>query len=62
MKKKFDCVKMKNDIQAAMYAEMKEMPPEEQRAYIHRRAEEFWKTIGGGRPKPRKGRRQKQRV
>ena len=46
MKKTFDCVKMKNDIQAAMYAEMKNMTPEEQLEYIKRRAKDFWKKMG----------------
>lgn len=53
MKKTFDCVKMKNDIQAAMYAEMKNMPQEEQREYIKQRAKDFWKKMGIERPTPK---------
>ncbi|GHT11910.1 hypothetical protein AGMMS4956_05670 [Bacteroidia bacterium] len=45
--KDFDCVKMKNDIQAKIYAETKDMSFEELRAYINRNLEgdTFWQRI-----------------
>ncbi len=49
MKKKFDAVEMKNDIQAAMYAEMKGMTPKARLQYIRRRAAEFRKLSTDGR-------------
>ena len=51
MKKKFDCVEMKNGIQAKMYEQMKNMTPDEQLEFIHQRAEDFWKKFGKDRPK-----------
>ena len=35
IEKKFDCVKMKNDIQAKIYAEIKDMNTAERIAYFH---------------------------
>jgi len=35
MTKKFDCVKMKNDIQAKIYAETKDMSFKELKAYLN---------------------------
>ena len=35
--KKFDCVQMKNDIQAKIYAETKDMNFEEHKAYLENR-------------------------
>jgi hypothetical protein len=46
---------MKNDIQAALYAEMKGLSPEEQRAFIHAKAAEFWRRVGRERPVVKKG-------
>jgi hypothetical protein len=45
--KDFDCVKMKNDIQAKIYAEIKDMSTEELLAYFNRNLEgdEFWQRI-----------------
>jgi hypothetical protein len=45
--KEFDCVRMKNDIQAKIYAETKDMNFEELRAYIDSkpRGDSFWKQI-----------------
>ncbi|MDR1918410.1 MAG: hypothetical protein LBQ65_02045 [Tannerellaceae bacterium] len=45
--KEFDCVRMKNDIQAAIYAETKDMNFEELRAYIDKKLEGdiFWERI-----------------
>ena len=37
----FDCVKMKNDIQAKIYEEIKDMSPEERIAYFNRAGSEF---------------------
>ena len=37
--KTFDCVKMKNDIQAKIYAETKDMTTSELLAYFNRQAE-----------------------
>jgi hypothetical protein len=47
--KEFDCVRMKNDIQAKIYAETKDMNFEELRAYIDNklRGDSFWKRITG---------------
>jgi hypothetical protein len=45
--KDFDCVKMKNDIQAEIYAETKDMNFNELRAYLdnHLQDNTFWKRI-----------------
>jgi hypothetical protein len=45
--KEFDCVKMKNDIQAKIYAETKDMSFKELRAYIDGKLQDdsFWKRI-----------------
>jgi hypothetical protein len=45
--KDFDCVQMKNEIQAKIYAETKDMTFEELRAYLDRRLEgdAFWQRI-----------------
>jgi hypothetical protein len=45
--KDFDCVKMKNDIQAKIYAETKDMSTAELLAYFNRNLEgdEFWQRI-----------------
>ncbi|GHV67917.1 hypothetical protein FACS1894199_14310 [Bacteroidia bacterium] len=45
--KDFDCVKMKNDIQAKIYAETKDMTTEELLAYFNRNLEgnKFWQQI-----------------
>ncbi|GHV47415.1 hypothetical protein FACS1894181_00800 [Bacteroidia bacterium] len=45
--KDFDCVEMKNKIQAQIYAETKDMTFEELRAYLdaHLQGSSFWKRI-----------------
>jgi hypothetical protein len=45
--KKFDCVKMKNDIQAKIYAETKDMSFEELKAYLNYGLQEdhFWRSL-----------------
>jgi hypothetical protein len=45
--KEFDCVKMKNDIQAEIYAETKDMNFHERRVYIDRQlqGDSFWTRI-----------------
>ncbi|MDR1973501.1 MAG: hypothetical protein LBQ31_02385 [Bacteroidales bacterium] len=47
--KEFDCVKMKNDIQAKIYAETKDMDFKNRRAYIdkHLQSDAFWQRING---------------
>ncbi|MDL1893508.1 hypothetical protein FBQ87_11570 [Sphingobacteriales bacterium CHB3] len=59
MKKKFDAVKMKNDIQASMYAEMKDMTPKQRLQYIRSRAEAFRKQLGAGTAAPQRPPRKK---
>jgi hypothetical protein len=46
-KKEFDCVEMKNDIQAKIYGETKDMNFKEFRAYIDNRLQNdlFWQRI-----------------
>jgi hypothetical protein len=41
----FDCVKMKREIQAAIYEETKDMTPEEQQERLRRNSEKFWTDI-----------------
>ena len=50
--KDFDCVKMKNEIQAKIYAETKDMTFEELRAYLDRQLEgdAFWQRITRQQP------------
>jgi hypothetical protein len=45
--KDFDCVKMKNEIQAKIYAETKDMTYKELRAYLDKQLEHdaFWQRI-----------------
>ncbi|MDR1405575.1 MAG: hypothetical protein LBI89_00035 [Prevotellaceae bacterium] len=45
--KDFDCVQMKNEIQAKIYAETKNMSFEELRAYLDKQLEHdaFWQRI-----------------
>jgi hypothetical protein len=45
--KAFDCVKMKNDIQAKIYAETKDMSFEVYRAYLDKKLQNdgFWRRI-----------------
>jgi hypothetical protein len=45
--KDFDCVQMKNEIQAKIYAETKDMTFEELRAYLDKQLEHdaFWQRI-----------------
>jgi hypothetical protein len=45
--KKFDCIKMKNDIQAKIYAETKDMSFEELKAYLNNGLQEdpFWHSL-----------------
>lgn len=47
MSKDFDCVKMKNDIQAKIYAETKDMSFEEYKAYLKSSLEKdtFWRSL-----------------
>jgi len=42
--KDFDCVKMKNDIQAEIYAEIKDMSASERIEYYKEGTREFWKS------------------
>jgi hypothetical protein len=37
----FDCIKVKDEIQAKIYEEIKDMPPEEQIAYFNRAGNRF---------------------
>ncbi|GBU23615.1 hypothetical protein R83H12_00231 [Fibrobacteria bacterium R8-3-H12] len=41
--KNFDCLKMKSDIQAEVYAEIKDMSASERIAYYKEGTKEFWK-------------------
>jgi len=41
--KNFDCLRMKSDIQAEVYAEIKDMNASERIAYYKEGAKEFWK-------------------
>jgi len=45
--KEFDCVKMKNDIQAKIYAETKDMSFEELKSYLNYGLQEdpFWHSL-----------------
>jgi len=43
--KDFDCVKMKNDIQAKIYAEIKDMSSSERVEYFKDGAQAFWSTL-----------------
>lgn len=45
--KEFDCVKMKNEIQAKIHAEIKDMTFEELRTYLDKQLEHdaFWQRI-----------------
>jgi len=47
MVKDFDCVKMKNDIQAKIYAETKDMSFEEYKTYLNSSLEKdsFWRSL-----------------
>jgi hypothetical protein len=47
MKKDFDCLKMKEEIQAKIYQETKDMTFPELRAYLDRRLENdtFWQRL-----------------
>ena len=47
MEKKFDCIKMKNDIQAKIYEETKDMTFPEFRAYLDKSLENdsFWQRL-----------------
>ena len=39
MEKEFDCLKMKEEIQAKIYEEIKDMSAEEELAYFHKRSQ-----------------------
>jgi len=43
--KNFDCLKMKSDIQAEVYAEIKDMSTSERIAYYKEGTEEFWSPV-----------------
>jgi len=45
--KEFDCVKMKNEIQAKIYAETKDMSFEELKSYLNHDLQEdpFWRSL-----------------
>ena len=45
--KDFDCVKMKNDIQAKIYAETKDMSFDEYKAYLNKSLQKnsFWQSL-----------------
>ena len=51
--KKFDCVKMKHDIQAKIYAEVKGMTHAEELEYYRRKASESREKIDKTRPRLR---------
>ena len=50
-KKDFDCIEMKNSIQAKIYAETKDMTFTELRAYLdaHLQGDAFWEKINRNR-------------
>jgi hypothetical protein len=43
--KDFDCLKMKSDIQAKVYADVKDMNADERIAYYEESSEKFWKSV-----------------
>ena len=45
IEKDFDCVKMKNDIQAKIYAEIKDMSSSERVEYFKDGTQAFWSTL-----------------
>ena len=45
MKKTFDCIKMKREIQDQIRQETQGLSREEEIAYFHREAEAFWQEI-----------------
>ena len=57
--KKFDCVEMKNEIQAKIYEEIKDLTPQEEIAYRRKKLEsgsmgDFYKKL---RVKPKSGKK-----
>ena len=49
-KEKFDCVAFKHEVQAKIYEEIKNLPPQEEIDYFRKRAEEgslgaWWKEV-----------------
>jgi hypothetical protein len=54
IKKDFDCVEMKNAIQAKIYAEIKDMTSEEKLAYFNTPVKNtpFWNPLSTGVKKP----------
>lgn len=57
--KKFDCVEMKNEIQAKIYEEIKDLTPQEELAYRRKKLEsgslsDFYKKL---RAKPKNGKK-----
>ena len=47
----FDSIRMKREIQAAIYEETKHMTPEERQEYTRKNSEEFWEDIERRRAK-----------
>jgi len=49
VEKEFDCVKMKNDIQAKIYAEIKDMSSSDRVAYFNEgvQGNSFWRALQG---------------
>ena len=47
MKKTFDCLKMKEEIQAKIYNEIKDMTPDEKLNYFNRKAQnsDWWNRL-----------------
>ena len=48
MEKTFDCVKMKNELQAKIYEDIKNMTAAEELEYFRKRANEsaWWRSLG----------------
>jgi len=56
MKKTFDCLKMKEELQAKVYEEIKDLPPGEIVAYFNRKAQQsvLWNSLGNSDASKRK--------
>jgi hypothetical protein len=60
MKKDFDCVQMKRDVQEHVYRETCDMSPTEELVYFHEAGKRFWKEIAVLRKTRRKRTRSRQ--
>ncbi len=54
MKKKFDCVEMKQKVQEQVYKETHKLSRDEELEYFHHAADKFWEEINRLRSKPKK--------